>query len=237
MNSTKVTTWKTGILYLMMGVPAAFSLFYIPSRFVVPGDAMTTARNIMDSEFIFRLGILGMLISQISFLYLALSLYNLFRDVDKKQARLLVTLVGVGVAIELANCLNLIAPLILLSGADFLSAFTKPQLDALTLGFLRLHGGGESIVTAFWGLWLVPFGILTIRSGYFPKILGLFLILAGVPYLVNSFISIVLPVYAPIITGITMPLMLGEVPMLFWLLFKGAKIPMPPGEELMDHGE
>jgi Domain of unknown function (DUF4386) len=156
MDSTKVTTWKTGILYLMMGAPAAFTLFYIPSVFIISGDAAATARNIRGGEFIFRLGILSMLVSQISFLFLALSLYDLFKDVDRKQARLLVTLVAVSVAIELVNCLNLIAPLILLSGADFLSAFTKPQLDSLALGFLRLRSGGSGIVTAFWGLWLLP---------------------------------------------------------------------------------
>lgn len=227
MGSTKVPTWKIGILYLMMGVPAAFSLFYIPSVFIVPGDATSTARNITAGEFIFRLGILSMLVSQISFLFLALSLYDLFKDVDRKHARLLVTLVAVAVAIELVNCLNLIAPLILLSGADFLSSFTKPQLDALALGFLRLRSGGYGIVTVFWGLWLLPFGILVIKSRFFPKILGVLLILAGVPYLANSFTSIVLPAHNQAVSMILMPLMLGELPMLFWLLFKGAKVPLP----------
>lgn len=227
MGSTKVPTWKLGILYLMMGVPAAFSLFYIPSVFIVPGDATSTARNITAGEFIFRLGILSMLVSQISFLFLALSLYDLFKDVDRKHARLLVTLVAVAVAIELVNCLNLIAPLILLSGADFLSSFTKPQLDALALGFLRLRSGGYGIVTVFWGLWLLPFGILVIKSRFFPKILGVLLILAGVPYLANSFTSIVLPAHNQAVSMILMPLMLGELPMLFWLLFKGAKVPLP----------
>jgi hypothetical protein len=211
----------------MMGAPAAFSLFYIPSVFIIPGDATATARNITEGEILFRLGILGMLVSQISFIFLAMSLYDLFRDVDRKHARLLVSLVAVSVAIELVNCINLIAPLIVLSGADFLSAFTKPQLDALALGFLRLRGGGHSIVTAFWGLWLFPFGILVIKSGFFPKILGVLLILAGIPYLANSFTSIVLPAHTQIVSMILMPLMLGEVPMLFWLLFRGAIVPQP----------
>lgn len=227
MGSTKVTTWKIGILYLMMGVPAAFSLFYIPSHFIISGDATATARNITDGEFIFRLGILAMLISQISFLFLALSLYNLFEDVDRRQARLLVALVAVGVAIELVNCLNLIAPLVLLSGADFLSAFSKSQLDALALGFLKLRSGGHGIVTLFWALWLLPFGILVIKSGFFPKILGVFLILASLPYLASSFTSIVLPAHNQVVSMVLMPLTLGEVPMLFWLLLKGAKVPLP----------
>jgi Domain of unknown function (DUF4386) len=226
MSLTKVPTWKIGILYLMMGLPAAFSLFYISSVFIVPGDATATARNITGAEFLFRLGILAMLVSQISFLFLGLSLYKLFENVDREQARLMVVLIAVGAAIELVNCLNLIAPLILLSGADFLSVFSKSQLDALALGSLRLNSGGHGIVTAFWSLWLVPFGILVIRSGYFPKILGVLLILAGVPYLVSSFTTIVMPTHNQVVS-ILMPLMLGELPMLFWLLFKGARVTRP----------
>ena len=63
-------------------------------------------------------------------------------SVDRKQARLMVMLVAVMVILGLANLLNHIAPLILLSGADFLSVFSKPQLDALALGFLTLGSNG-----------------------------------------------------------------------------------------------
>jgi predicted transporter len=73
----------------------------------------------------------------------------------------------------------------------------------------------------------LAFGILVIKSGFFPKILGVLLILADVPYLANSFTSIVLPAHNQVVSMILMPLMLGEVPMLFWLLFKGAKVPLP----------
>lgn len=92
------------------------------------------------------------------------ALYNLFKDVDKKVAMLMVILVSVSAAIGIVNIVNTMAPLVLLSGADFLSVFTKPQLDALALGFLRLHGYGLVVDEAFWGLWLFPFGVLVITG-------------------------------------------------------------------------
>ncbi len=134
---------------------------------------------------------------------------------------------SIGVALALANLLNEIAPLILLSGADYLSVFTKPQLDALALGFLRLNGSGESVVMAFWGLWLFPFGILVIKSGFFPRILGILLMVAGFAYIISRFTSILLPAYRHVVFQVMMPLSFGEVPIILWLLIKGAKVPLP----------
>src|SRR5690348_620007 len=80
-------------------------------------------------------------------------------------------------------------------------------------------------VTALWGLWLFPFGILVIRSGFFPRILGVLLLVAGFAYLTSSVTSIVLSDYRQAVSRFMMPLYFGEVPIIFWLLSKGAKAP------------
>jgi hypothetical protein len=224
MNSTQATARQAGVLYLLFAILAIFGEFFFPT-FVVPGDAIATARNITAAELTYRIGILTGFVTLILFIFLVWNLCNLFKDIDKKQAMLMVLLVSVGVAIALANLLNKIAPLILLGAADYLSVFTKPQLDALALGFLRLHSNGITVATAFWGLWLFPFGILVIKSRFFPRILGLLLMVAGFAYLMSSFTSIVLPAYRHVVSQIMMPLYFGEVPIIFWLLIKGAKVP------------
>src|SRR5580765_6668213 len=99
MSSSAATTRVPGWLYLLMGVPAVFNLQYMPSAFIVPGDAAATARRITDGALVYRAGILCGLVSNVGFLLLALSLYDLFKHVDRKQARLLVVLVAVSVAI------------------------------------------------------------------------------------------------------------------------------------------
>ena len=141
---------------------------------------------------------------------------------------LMVLLVCIGVAVALANLVNKFGPLVILSGADYLSVFTQQQLDAMTLGFLRLHGRLSSIPLGFWGLWLFPFGLLTIKSRYFPRILGVLQIIAGVAYVVSSVAAIVFPDQRGAVTRVMTPLYFGEVPMVFWLLIKGARVPGVP---------
>jgi hypothetical protein len=223
MTSIRSRARVAGLLYLVMGIPGFFNFLFIPAAFIVPGDAAATARGITDRALTYRIGILSGLVGSIGFLFLALSLYGLFYDVDRTQARLLVSLVAVAVSIGVANLVNQLAPLVLLSGADFLSVFTRPQLDALAMAFLRLHGTGNQMAAAFWGLWLFPFGILVIRSRFIPRVLGVFLNLGGVAYLAISFTSLVFPADRQIVSRIALPFSaIGELPIALWLLVRGA---------------
>lgn len=230
MSSSNRTARSIAIPYFVMGIPAFINLMYIPNKFFVAGDATATARNITAGELTYRVGILSGLISEIGFIFLALALYNLFKDFDRKQARFLVSLVLVSAAVGTINLVNDTAPLIFLSGADFLSAFTKPQLDALAMGFLRLRGAGLELNAAFWGLWLFPFGVLVMKSGFIPKLIGYCLIAGGFAYLAVSFTSIVFPEYRQIISQIALPFYaIGEVPILAWFVIKGGNVPLPTG--------
>ena len=224
MDSIRATARQAGALYFLLLIVGLVDMFGF-SGFLVPGDATATARNIVAGELTYRIGILTDLVTFLIFIFLVVTLYNLLKGVDRWHAMLMVLLVSVGVTIGLANLLNKIAPLILLSGADYLSVFTKPQLDTLALGFLTLNGSGNDVDTVFWGLWLLPFGILAIKSGFFPRVLGILLLVAGVANLTNGVTSIVLPAYSHVVSLVTMPLFFGEFPIIFWLLIKGAKVP------------
>ena len=223
MNSTKKRARVAGLLYVLMSIPAGFSLLYVPSVLIVPGDATATANKIQASELLFRIGIVGELIGATGFIFVALALYRLFKGVDKTQASLMVTLFVVSVPISFLNVLNQIAALTLLSGASFLSVFDPRQLNALVMVFLSLHNHGILLAQVFWGLWLVPFGVLVFRSGFLPRILGVLLIIACFGYLAGSFAHILLPVYGQIVSRFAMVLTLGELPIMLWLLIKGAK--------------
>ncbi len=211
MNSIGARARRAGALYFLLLIVGLVDMFGF-SGFIVPGDATATARNIMAAEATYRIGILTDFVTLFLFILLVVSLYNLLKDVDKWHAVLMVLLVSVGVTIGLANLLNKIAPLVLLSGADYLSVFTKPQLDALALGFLSLNSNGDTLDSVFWGLWLFPFGILVIKSGFFPRVLGILLMVAGFAYLTSSVTSIVLPAYSHVVSQAMMPLYLRRVP-------------------------
>ena len=225
MNSIKTNARHAGILYVLLAITGYFNDVYVSGAFIVAGDATTTARNITAAPLLYRIGILSGLASNIIFLVLGSSFYHLLKDVDRKQAGLMMVLVSAGAAVALANLFNQMAPLVLLSGADFLAVFSRPQLDALALGFLRLRNNGTYVAMAFWALWLLPFGILVIKSGFFPKLLGVLLIIGCFAYLTVSATSIVLPAYSRVVMQVMLPFfMIGELSMIVWLLVKGAKV-------------
>jgi uncharacterized protein DUF4386 len=223
MKSIKQQARFAGFLYLLASIPAPFALIYVPSKLIVSGDATATGNRLRASETLFRLGIASELIGFIIFIFVVLALYRLFKGVNEKYALAMAILLLVSIPISLLNVLNDIAALVLVSGADFLSAFEKGQLDALAYLFLRLHGQGFIVAQIFWGLWLFPFGILVIRSGFIPRVLGYLLFIAGFGYLVSSFAALLLPQYARLVDQFTMVLTAGELPIIFWLLIWGAK--------------
>ncbi len=224
MHPTNNTARVAGLLYLLMGLPAAFSLMYVPQTLIVPGNATATANNILAHETLFRFGIVSGLISGIAFIFLVWALYRLLNGVSKTHASLMVTLVVVSVAIEFLNEVNNLAALTLFRGANFLAVFDKPQRDALGMLFLRLNSQGNFVNEIFWGLWLLPFGLLVMRSGFIPRLLGVLLIVNCFAYVAVSLTSLLLPTYGVVLFGAVFPALLGELWILLWLLIKGAKV-------------
>jgi hypothetical protein len=228
-SSIKSTARRAGILYLVMSLVMIFSFMLVPGMLIVGGDAAATARNIAERELLYRAAVLGSVLSHILFILVVLKLYELFRDVDRKQARLILVLVCAGAAAELVNISNRVAPLILLSGADYLEAFTTTQLQALAHVFIRLNNSLGQMLLVIWGLWLIPFGNLTIKSAFFPKILGYLLYATGLAYMTSGITSIVFPDYMAMVSRAMFPLYFGELGIVFWMAIMGANVPVQEG--------
>jgi hypothetical protein len=223
-SSTKQQARSAGFLYLILALIAPIGLMIVPNKLIVSGNATATADNIRSTEWLLRVGIASELVHQAIGVFLVLALYRLFKAVNETHAKQMVILGAlVSVPVMFANSLNNIAALILVSGADFLSVFEKPQLDALAYLFVRLHGRGITVASIFWGLWLFPFGMLVIRSGFIPRVFGVLLMIAGGAYLASAFTTLVLPQYAPLVSQVAMLFEAAEVPIIFWLVIWGAR--------------
>jgi len=221
-SSRNATARQAGALYFVFMIVAIIDQFIFP-KMLVSGDAAATASNIVAGEQTYRLGIVLGFATHVIFLFLVVTLYRLFKDVDETPAMLMVVLVSVGVAVALANMLNRFAPLLLLGGAEYLAAFTKPQLEALAMDSIRFRGSGAAVPMAFWGLWLFPFGLLVAKSKFLPRILGVLLVIAGTAYVIGAFTTIAFPGQRQSLSRFLTPLYFGEVPIIFWLLIRGAK--------------
>lgn len=197
---------------------------FVPGTLIVPGNATATANNILGSELLFRVGIVTDLIGTAVWIFLIGALYRLLSGVDKTQASLMVILALISVPVSFFNMVNEIAALTLLRGAGFLSVFNKPQIEAMAIFFLGLRGSGLAIAELFWGLWLFPFGMLVLRSGFLPKILGVLLLVNGFAYVAISLTSLLLPAYGNVLFRYSMPALLGEVWIWLWLMIKGIKV-------------
>jgi len=223
MNTIRNPGRLVGLIYLLVSLPGVFALLYVPGKLIVRGNATATAINIGRYETLFRAGITAQIVSQILFIGVALALYDLFKQVNRRHALMMSWLIAISAPIAWLNELNSIAALTLVHGADFLSVFDKPQREALAMLFLNLHREGLGIASIFWGLWLFPLGVLVYRSGFVPHILGALLIANGCSYVIISFTSLLLPQYAAIVGRWMSPLQFGELIFMFWLLIVGAK--------------
>jgi Domain of unknown function (DUF4386) len=216
-----------GLLYLTL-VIAPLRLIYIPSKLIVSGNAAATASNIAAHQTLFRLGILTDLFTAVMCIFVALALYRLFKGVDQFLAAMMVILGSLMVTpIYFLNTLNDAATLLLVRGADFLSVFDKPQREAMAMLFLRLHHHGVVVNEVFWGLWLLPFGLLVYKSRFLPRFLGVWLVLNCFAYLAQSVTGIMWPQYEDVVGNYSFPLLLGELAIMLWLIIMGAKERQP----------
>ncbi len=214
-----------GVLYLALVPLGIFGLLYVPSTLIVPGDAATTARNILASESVFRLSIVSALIVQVVNILVVLLLYKLLKPVNKNMALLMVIFLLVGVPIAMLNELNQFAILLVLHGGDALKVFTAEQLQALVPLFLGLHKQGILIAQMFWGLWLLPMGYSVFKSGFLPRILGGLLIIGCFGYLIDTLTYFLIPAFAGTISAIvTTPAGIAELLFALWLLIKGVNV-------------
>jgi len=224
MRTTRQQARIAGMIYFVLGLIAPIGLLYVPGKLIVAKDAAATADNLRASEGLLRLGIGSELAHQALGIWLVLALYRLFKPVDDMLAKQLLILGAlVSVPIVFVNVLNDVAALLLVSGADFLAVFERPELDALAYLFVRLHSHGITVASIFWGLWLFPFGLLVIRSRFIPPVLGYLLMIAGVGYLASAFATLVLPQYAPLVNKLALLLEFGELPIIVWLVIWGAR--------------
>ena len=228
MDETNKNARIAGFLYILIGVFAPFSLLYVPGKLIVPRDATATAARILASETLFRVGIVFELAGTVVFVFLALALYRLLKDVNKGHATLMAVLALASVPTSFLNVVNQLTALALLHGRDYLSVFDKHQLDAMAMLFLRRYSQGIIVNQIFWGLWLFPFGLLVMRSRFLPRILGILLIINSFAYPIVSLTSLLAPEYAPAVDRYAFIPETGELWIMLWLLIKGAKVPTPP---------
>jgi len=226
MTSTKTLARIAGSLYLIVAVCGSFAELFVRSRIVVPGDAASTADNIRASATLFRFGFVSDLVQATCLLLTAMALYLLLKHVNKLVAAAMVTFVAVSVAIMCLNLLNQFVALSIATGKDHSRVFGPAGSDALAMLFVDMQHDGYLIAQMFFGLWLLPLGYLAVKSGYFPKVLGVMLAIGCFGYLADLFAQFLAPAIAESIAPFFLaPAAVGELSFIAWLLVKVVRVP------------
>ena len=227
MNSSKKTARLAGLLWFLSTLTGAFSLLYIRSNVIVPGDAAATAGNIMASEFLYRAAVVSSLFSHVFMFFLGLTLFHLFQKVDRRLATVLVASAITAVAIAVVNTLNHFGALLVLGQADYLNVFSAEQLNAIAMTLIRLaNSAGQGLLEIFWAPFYFSFGLLVIRSKFLPTIFGILLMIMGTGFALNVLEKFLFPQFYPVMFSQLAMLggALGGIPTMLWLLIKGANV-------------
>jgi hypothetical protein len=218
--SLRTSAIVAGLGLLIMAILAPIASFGIFETLIVPGDATTTANNIVASAGSFRIGICFSLIVAILDIVAAWALYVLLKPVNKSLSLLAAWFRIVYAAILAFALSNLFIVLQLLNGEGYFKAFDIDQLYAQVMLFLNAFTDGWDLGLVIFGLHLLVLGYLAFKSDYNSKILGVLVIIAGLGYTIDSFGKIISPNYS---VEISMYTFIGEVLLIFWLLWKGIK--------------
>lgn len=211
-----------GVLYLVLVVTSIFGLA-VTQSVMVANDATVTAANILSSETLFRLAMVSELTATIAFVFLARELYRILKGVNKSWASLMVVLVLLSVPISFVGVLSQVAALRLIHGPAVLGLGIS-QTNGVAMFFLGLSSDTSALNSIFFGLWLLPFGLLVIKSGFIPRILGFLLLVSGSSYLAGSLNFLLSPPFRPAVSAVATVGYAGELAVVVWLVVKAVQV-------------
>ena len=220
MQSANKVARMTGILYFLVVLAGILSEIIVGNFIIVPGDITTTVNHITAYESIFRLSFVISLTRFAVFILLVLALYKLFRLVNKDLSLIMAVFALVSISIGMVSLLFQYAAPLLLSSNDYSTLFTPDQWHAQVLFFINMQVLGDK-ASQILAVWLLPLGCLIYKSGFFPKILGVLMVIAGLGYLTDFLIFFLLPNLDWQVSGFAF---LGELPFPLWLLIKGVNV-------------
>lgn len=213
-----------GISYLFALLPAVFAEFYVSGR-LISDNAITTAQNIVAHERLFRLGIASNLLVFATDVLLVTALYVVLERVNRRLALLATFFRLIETMILFVAVLNDFYVLRLLSGASYLTSVNPDLLAGLARVSIGAHGSTYNVGLLVFGFGSPVFCYLWLQSGYIPRPLALWGLLASIWIGICAFAFVVVPelmkvISVPYYGG---PIFLFELTIGVWLLVKGVR--------------
>ena len=206
--------YLSGVLNLFAGA--------VISRLVVNGDAAATAHKILAHETSYRLAFAADIITVPCYIGVTALFYDLFKPVNRSLALLAAFFGLAGSTMWALNDFSYLGPLVALGGAH--SSAVADDVQALALMSLNLHAQGSNIVMVAFGFHVILIGYLIFRSTFLPRILGVWLAIAGLCYLTNSFANFLSPLFAAHLLPYILIPGVVEILLALWLFVMGVNV-------------
>jgi len=210
-----------GLLYLVIIIFGISSELLIRSRLIHAGDFPATAEAILNFQGLFRVGFFADSLMCLSDVVLALLLYFLLRPAGRILALAALFFRLTQTAVLALNLLNYHAAILLINGDGYSSSMGPDQVRALSSFFLDLHSHGYDLGLLLFGVHCLILGWLILKSGYFPRALGILVMAAGPVYLIGSYTRFLFPDLVTTIQPIYLITIISELSLCLWLLLRG----------------
>jgi hypothetical protein len=191
-----------GILYLVIFILGPFAFFLGRTGVVVPGDPAATVDTLMASEAMFRLGMVAETVIVLIEIVVSAILYVLLRPVSRPLSLASALARFAQSVLQAVNLFTAVPALLLLGGAGYLAAFEPDQLNALVLLFMDVNAFVIIIWGLIFGFHLLLLGYLVYNSGFWPRFLGILLLLGSLGYLAQSYGHLLAPRYDDLLATI-----------------------------------
>lgn len=224
-NSQRVAAKVAGISGLLAVVIVIFGNYALLGPLVVPGKAAETAQNFVAHSTQVRVALICFLTYGLSVVVLLAALYVIFRPVDRLLAVIGALFRLVFALLWLLTTLNLLGALRLVGNAPYLQAFEAAHLQVLARLQIAASFDDYYVGLPFFALAATVCGYLWFKSGYIPRSLAAFGVIASAWCVICAFVFLVFPSFDKTVNAywFDSPMAIFELVVSLWLLLKGLK--------------
>jgi hypothetical protein len=203
-----------GVWYLAFILLGAFAMMFVDEKLSVAGDAAATIESFRTNGVLFGFGLAAYIAGFVCFVLMVRALCRLFKPVDNRLTHLMMVLALAGTAIaficKLAQTVAVAIPAL------------EPQSDAAGT-LLAFYTNGGMAAEIFYGLWLLPLGLLILKSDLIPKVIAVLLLVTCVCHLLDFATFFFAPGVSRTIQPVLYAGEIGEFVLVLWLVIKGVK--------------
>lgn len=216
----------SGLIAMAIVVYANYALL---NPLIVPRDAVETAQNILAHETQFRFALIGFLTYGVTAVVLLSALYVVLERVNRGLALVGALFRLVFAMLWLLATLNMLSALRLLGSAPYLQLFEADRLQALARLNLAASFDDYYVGLPFFGLAATVCAWLWYKSGYIPRALAAFGVIASAWCVICAFVFLIFPTFEKAVNAywFDSPMALFELVVSVWLLLRGIRAPNP----------